>query len=130
GDRSGENIENGFADQHHADDALGALEQFAGALGALVAAADKVFQAIAVERHHAGFGTREKRGENDKREEQEKQKSERSLVQKSGPVALRSGYIRDKARIRQRHHIGSGSGIWLRPDAESIPAPPWCRNRR
>ena len=51
------------AEQDHAEQLVGALQELRGEDGAAVAGLGQVLQPVAVERHHAGFGDGEERGE-------------------------------------------------------------------
>ncbi len=57
--RRGENVDKVIADQHKANQAVRLAQQLLHALGGAVALFRHVAQPVAVQRHHAGFGTGE-----------------------------------------------------------------------
>ena len=57
----------------------------------------QVSQPVAVERHHAGFGNREKRGDDEQDDQKDQQRRKRYLIQARSPLC----------QVRQKFSIGS-----------------------
>ena len=74
------------AEQNHADEAVGALQQFFGIACATATVLGHVSQTIAIECHQSGFGTGEKPGGQNQQEQNNEERRQRKIVQGRGLV--------------------------------------------
>ena len=90
GDESGRcRVDQVVSQQDHAEQAIGAGKQLRSEACPTVAGLGQMPQPITVERHHAGFGNRKERGNDEQHDERNQQRRKRNFIQARAPLACR-----------------------------------------